>query len=66
MPFRDASVDVVISNCVVNLSADKPAVLREVARVRSAAIGSRPDEVERRVSGHVRGVSGACQAGRRW
>ena len=29
----DASVDVVISNCVINLSADKAAVLREAARV---------------------------------
>src|SRR5438445_13607061 len=28
-----ASVDVVISNCVVNLAADKSAVFREVARV---------------------------------
>jgi arsenite methyltransferase len=33
LPLPDASVDVVISNCVVNLSADKPQVLREVARV---------------------------------
>jgi arsenite methyltransferase len=33
MPLADASVDVVISNCVINLSADKPAVLREAARV---------------------------------
>jgi arsenite methyltransferase len=33
MPLPDASVDVVISNCVINLSADKPAVLREVGRV---------------------------------
>ena len=33
IPLPDASVDVVISNCVVNLSPDKPAVLREVARV---------------------------------
>ena len=33
IPLEDASVDVVISNCVVNLSADKPAVLREAARV---------------------------------
>ena len=32
IPLPDASVDVVISNCVLNLSADKPAVLREVAR----------------------------------
>jgi arsenite methyltransferase len=33
IPLPDASVDVVISNCVVNLSGDKPQVLREVARV---------------------------------
>ena len=33
MPLADASVDVVISNCVINLSGDKPAVLREAARV---------------------------------
>jgi SAM-dependent methyltransferase len=33
IPLRDASVDVVISNCVINLSADKPRVLREAARV---------------------------------
>ncbi len=33
MPLPDASVDVVISNCVINLSADKVAVLREVSRV---------------------------------
>jgi SAM-dependent methyltransferase len=33
LPLPDASVDVVISNCVINLSADKPAVLREAARV---------------------------------
>ncbi|MBC7291926.1 MAG: arsenite methyltransferase [Actinotalea sp.] len=33
VPLPDAAVDVVISNCVVNLSTDKPAVLREVFRV---------------------------------
>ena len=33
IPLPDESVDVVISNCVVNLSGDKPAVLREAARV---------------------------------
>jgi arsenite methyltransferase len=33
IPLPDASIDVVISNCVLNLSADKPKVLREVARV---------------------------------
>lgn len=33
LPVEDASVDVVISNCVINLSPDKPAVFREVFRV---------------------------------
>jgi arsenite methyltransferase len=33
IPLADGSVDVVISNCVINLSADKPQVIREVARV---------------------------------
>jgi ubiquinone/menaquinone biosynthesis C-methylase UbiE len=33
MPLEDSSVDVVISNCVINLSGDKPRVLREAARV---------------------------------
>jgi SAM-dependent methyltransferase len=33
LPLEGESVDVVISNCVINLSADKPAVLREMFRV---------------------------------
>lgn len=33
LPIADASVDVVISNCVLNLSPDKPQVWREIARV---------------------------------
>jgi arsenite methyltransferase len=33
MPLPESSVDVVISNCVINLSADKPQVFREAARV---------------------------------
>ncbi len=33
IPLPDTSVDVVISNCVINLSADKPQVLREAFRV---------------------------------
>jgi SAM-dependent methyltransferase len=32
LPVEDASVDVVISNCVINLSPDKPQVFREVFR----------------------------------
>ena len=33
IPLAEATVDVVISNCVINLSADKPAVLGEMFRV---------------------------------
>jgi len=33
LPVADASVDVILSNCVVNLSFDKPRVWEEVARV---------------------------------
>jgi arsenite methyltransferase len=33
IPLPDSSVDVIISNCVINLSGDKPQVFREAARV---------------------------------
>jgi arsenite methyltransferase len=33
LPLPDASVNCVISNCVINLAPDKPAVFREIARV---------------------------------
>jgi arsenite methyltransferase len=33
LPLADASVDCVVSNCVINLAPDKPAVFREIARV---------------------------------
>lgn len=33
IPLPDASVDVIISNCVINLSTNKPAVISEMARV---------------------------------
>ena len=33
IPLPDNSIDVVISNCVINLSTDKPQVLREIFRV---------------------------------
>ena len=33
LPVDDASVDVVVSNCVINLSPDKPQVFREIFRV---------------------------------
>src|SRR6266550_1645363 len=33
VPLPDDTVDVVISNCVINMSTDKPAVIREIARM---------------------------------
>ena len=33
LPLPDASIDCVISNCVINLASDKPAVFREISRV---------------------------------
>jgi len=33
LPVADAAVDVILSNCVINLSPDKPQVWREIARV---------------------------------
>jgi SAM-dependent methyltransferase len=33
LPIPDSSVDAIISNCVINLSPDKPQVWREIARV---------------------------------
>ena len=33
LPLADNSVDCVVSNCVINLATDKPAVFREIARV---------------------------------
>jgi arsenite methyltransferase len=33
LPLADGSVDCIISNCVINLAPDKPAVFREMARV---------------------------------
>ena len=41
VPLPDGSVDVIISNCVINLSADKPRVFREAARVLRPGADSR-------------------------
>ena len=40
IPLPAESIDVVISNCVINLSVDKPAVLGEMFRVWRAVAGS--------------------------
>jgi SAM-dependent methyltransferase len=73
IPLPAATVDVVISNCVVNLSPDKPAVLRETYRVLvpGGRIGSSDvvaedhlDEVQRRERGTWVGcIAGALSRG---
>ena len=57
IPLPDDSVDVVISNCVINLSADKRRVLAEVARVLQPGRplrGLRRDRRPRHGRGHPR------------
>lgn len=71
IPLPDASVDVIISNCVINLSADKPTVLREAFRVlkpggRFAVSdvivrGAVPTEVRRSMELWVGCVAGALE-----
>jgi SAM-dependent methyltransferase len=71
IPLPDASVDVVISNCVINLSADKDRVLRETFRVlrpggRFAVSdvvvrGEVPDDIRRSVELWVGCVAGALE-----
>jgi arsenite methyltransferase len=68
IPLPAASVDVVISNCVVNLSTDKPAVLAEIARVLrpGGRIGISDVVAEDRLSAEDRAERGSyvgCVAG---
>jgi arsenite methyltransferase len=68
VPLPAASVDVVISNCVVNLSVDKPAVLAEIARVLrpGGRIGISDVVAEDRLSPEQRAERGSfvgCVAG---
>ncbi|HEX8832051.1 MAG TPA: arsenite methyltransferase [Longimicrobium sp.] len=71
IPLPDASVDVIISNCVINLSGDKPRVLREAFRVLKpggrfavsdvVVRGQVPDEVRRSMELWIGCVAGALE-----
>ena len=71
VPLPDESVDVVISNCVINLSADKSAVFREAFRVLSpggrlavadvVVDGELPEAVRTDMEAYVRCVAGALE-----
>ena len=68
VPLPDASVDVVISNCVVNLAADKTAVFTEIARVLrpGGRVGITDIVAEDQLSGAERAARGSyvgCIAG---
>ena len=71
IPLPDASVDVVLSNCVINLSADKDQVFREAFRVlrpggRLAVSdivvrGAVPDDLRRRMELWIGCLAGALE-----
>jgi ubiquinone/menaquinone biosynthesis C-methylase UbiE len=72
LPVSDNSVDVVISNCVINLSTDKPQVLREIFRTLKpggrmavsdiVTSGALPEEVLESMSAWAGCISGAMDA----
>lgn len=71
IPLPDASVDVIISNCVINLSGDKPKVISEAFRVLKpggrfavsdvVVDGVLPDAVRRDMEAYVGCVAGALE-----
>jgi arsenite methyltransferase len=71
IPLPDASVDCVISNCVLNLAPDKPAVFREIARVLKpggrvavsdiALKAQLPEAVARSMAAYVGCIAGAIR-----
>ena len=71
IPLQDASVDCVISNCVLNLAPDKPAVFREIARILKpggrlavsdiALKGELPEAIARSMAAYVGCIAGAIR-----
>ena len=72
LPVADNSVDVVISNCVINLSADKKRVFQEIHRVLKpkgriaisdmALLKDLPEKIRQSVEAYVGCISGAVLA----
>ncbi len=70
LPIADGTADAIMSNCVINLSPDKPAVFRDAFRVLKrggrlaisdiVATAPLPDEIRRNVEMHVGCVAGAA------
>jgi hypothetical protein len=71
IPLPDASVDCVISNCVLNLAPDKSAVFREITRVLKpggrlavsdiALKGELPEAIARSMAAYVGCIAGAIR-----
>lgn len=69
IPLPDSSVDCVISNCVINLAPDKPAVFREIARILKpggrvaisdiALKGELPEAIAQSLAAYVGCIAGA-------
>ena len=73
LPVQDNSVDVIISNCVINLSPDKPAVFKEAFRVLKpggrlmvsdvVTTNQLPEELMKSIGAYVGCLSGAIMKG---
>jgi SAM-dependent methyltransferase len=73
LPLEEASVDLVISNCVINLSPDKPRVFAEIARVlkpggRAAIsdivlLADLPDAIRQDMEAYIGCIAGAQRIG---
>jgi arsenite methyltransferase len=71
IPLPDSSVDCIISNCVINLAPDKPAVFREIFRVLKpggrlavsdiALTGKLPKEIATSIAAYTGCIAGAIK-----